>query len=249
MRACIQLAAMAMAWASVAMPLVPTTAQPTAPSRPQVKNAPDFAGLNAEYRRLRARDAPKCCGFTAPIFGRTVSFWLFDRFEPAYEAQNSEQFILEFVPQGETVETWTRMITLQGFRGTGAAPLSTAEMQSRFFGTSRGCQAGHFSKVIASGTLPDGIEYNLSSNGCGSTAAGGYAGAISGRGEQFIVLLMRDAQNAYVLQYAERGEGFAPGGQPMADATVEAAMSRFRTIGFCRNSTAIDDCSIAFADR
>lgn len=217
-----------------------------AQSAPKVRNAPDFAGVISDFRNRRAADAGNCCGFSAPVFDRNISFTVFDTFEPAYEAQNDRQLILEFVPKGMTVDDWAKMITLSAFRGAGATPMSTAEMQQRFFNTSQGCETASFSRVIASGRLKDGAEYNLSSNGCGSTAAGGYPGARSGRGEQFIALLLRDAQNVVVLQYAERGEGFAQGQQPIADEMVPVVMSRFRSIAFCRDKTASGDCSIAF---
>lgn len=232
-----------LALAAVLLPQGPIAAQ----SASVVRNAPDFAGVINLYRRQRQQDADSCCTFEAPVFDRTMAFRVFGTFEPAYEARNGQQMILEFVPQGETVQNWTRMITLSAFRGTGAAPLSTAEMQARFFDTAKGCERGNFSRVIASGRLGDGTEYNLSSNGCGSTAAGGYPGATSGRGEQFLVLLLRTSQDVVVLQYAERGEGFGPGGQPIGDEAVKTVMSQFRSIGFCRNKTPVGDCSIAFA--
>lgn len=221
----------------------------SAQGAPQVRNAPDLADAIADYRKRRAADPENCCTFSAPVFDRDIRFHVFGTFEPAFEAKNERQMILEFVPQGETVQNWTRMITLSAFRGAGTAPVSTAEMQQRFFNTGKGCEVANFSRVIASGRLTDGTEYNLSSNGCGSTAAGGYPGAVSGRGEQFIALLLRDEQNVAVLQYAERGEAFAAGEPPIGDTVVEAVMSRFRSIAFCRNKSVSDDCSIAFSAR
>lgn len=223
-----------------------SVAPAVAQSPPKVRNAPDFADVVSDYRKRRAQDPDGCCVFSAPIFDRTMAFRVFDTFEPVYEAQNDRQLILEFVPQGATVESWTRMITLSAFRGAGSAPVSTADMQQRFFATQKGCEIASFSRIIASGRLNDGTEYNLSSNGCGSTAAGGYPGARSGRGEQFLALLLRDDQNIVVLQYAERGEGFREGQQPITDDMVPAMMSRFRSIAFCRDKTATGDCSIAF---
>ena len=75
---------------------------------PQVRNAPDFAGIIAGYRTQRAKDPDSCCTYSAPVFGREVRFHLFGTFEPAYEAKNDRQMILEFVPQGECVQNWTR---------------------------------------------------------------------------------------------------------------------------------------------
>jgi len=227
---------------AVALPAAPLAAQ----SAPKVRNKADFAGIASEYRRQRAADPEACCSFSAPVSDRTISFRLFDTFEPVYEAQNERQKIVEFVPEGATVESWTRMITLSAFNGAGAAPVSTAEMQARFFNSSQGCQTSNFSRVISSGRMADGTEYNLSSNGCGSTEGDGYPGAVSGRGEQFLALLLRDSQNVVVLQYAERGEGFAPGGEPISDETAKAVMSRFRSVAFCRSETPPGDCSIAF---
>lgn len=224
---------------------VPGVAAAQSPS--QVRNAPDFAGVIAAYRKQRASDPDSCCTFSAPVFEREVRFQVFGTFEPAFEARTERQLIMEFVPEGETVENWTRMITFSAFKDAGTATVSTADMQQRFFNTAKGCEVANFSRVIASGRMADGTEYNLSSNGCGSTAAGGYPGARTGRGEQFLALLLRDEQNVAVLQYAERGEAFGPGGEPVGDALVLAMMSRFRSIAFCRGKTVSDDCSIAFS--
>lgn len=236
---------------SLALVLVALAAPDSAISQtpPQVRNAADFAGVIGGYRAQRAADPESCCTYSAQVFGRDVQFHLFEPFEPAYEAKNDRQMIIEFVPRGETVQNWTRMITFSAFMGPGSAPISTAEMQQRFFNTGQGCEIANFSRVIASGRLADGTEYNLSTNGCGSTAAGGYPGAKRGRGEQFIALLLRDEENVAVLQYAERGEGFSAGAPPIGDNLVEVMMSRFRSIAFCRNKPVSDDCSIAFSAR
>lgn len=235
------------AFALLALALVAIPDFVISQTAPQVRNAPDLAGEIAVYRDQREKDPDGCCTFSAPVFGREVRFRVFDTFEPAFEAKNERQMIVEFVPKGETVENWTRMITFSAFKGAGAAPVSTADMQQRFFNVSKGCEVANFSRVIASGRLPDGTEYNLSSNGCGSTAAGGYPGARSGRGEQFLALLLRDPENVAVLQYAERGEGFSAGQEPVPDVMVQAMISRFRSIAFCRDKTVSDNCSIAFA--
>lgn len=234
---------------AAALALLLSTPSLMAQSSPQVRNAPDFAGVIATLRQQRARDPDSCCSYSASVFDREVRFQIFGTFEPAYEAKNDRQLIVEFVPKGETVQNWTRMITFSAFRGAGAAEISTADMQQRFFNSSKGCEVANFSRVIASGRMADGTEYNLSSNGCGSTAAGGYPGATSGRGEQFLALLLRDDQNVAVLQYAERGSSFAVGQEPVPDALVEAVMSRFHSIAFCRSKTVSDECSIAFSAR
>lgn len=236
-----------LAFAGLSLAMLATPDVAISQNPPLVRNAPDLAGEIATYREQRAKDPDRCCTYSAPVFGREVRFQVFGTFEPAFEAKNERQMIVEFVPEGETVENWTRMITFSTFRGAGAAPVSTADMQQRFFNVSAGCEVANFSRVIASGRLADGTEYNLSSNGCGSTAAGGYPGARSGRGEQFLALLLRDSANVAVLQYAERGEGFSEGQEPVTDAMVPAVMSRFRSIAFCRDKAVSDNCSIAFA--
>lgn len=239
-----KISAIALAMLTIAAPEFAISQTP-----PQVRNAPDFAGVISGYRAQRAKDPESCCSYSAPVFGREVRFHIFDTFEPAYEAKNDRQMIVEFVPQGQTVQNWTRMITFSAFEGAGTAAVSTAEMQQRFFDTGKGCEVANFSRVIASGRLADGTEYNLSSNGCGSTAAGGYPGAVSGRGEQFLALLLRDSENVAVLQYAERGKGFGSSSPPIGDEAIEAMMSRFRSIAFCRAKAVTGDCSIAFSAR
>lgn len=55
---------------------------------PQVRNAPDFAGVISGYRAQRAKDPDSCCTYSAAVFGREMRFHVFGTFEPAYEAKN-----------------------------------------------------------------------------------------------------------------------------------------------------------------
>lgn len=51
-----------------------------------------------------------------PIFSQLVSFYLPEGFVPQFENAQGPNYIMEFVPQGETVKRWTQMITVTGGR-------------------------------------------------------------------------------------------------------------------------------------
>jgi hypothetical protein len=63
-------------------------------------------------------------------------------FVVGHTAERGPMFIEELIPEGETVEQWTRMITKQRFAGT-AGSLSPEELMSRMAsGLAGGCPGG-----------------------------------------------------------------------------------------------------------
>lgn len=69
-------------------------------------------------------------------------------FVVGYEASNAEQSILELVPQGETVQNWSAMITDQRLGGLAkrATPRQFAELMAN--GMAKGCPGGKVTRII-----------------------------------------------------------------------------------------------------
>ena len=61
-----------------------------------------------------------------PLFGRTLSFQLPSGMVVANNKRNDTHVLIEYVPKGETLGNWTRLVTVQAYRGLGAAQETTS---------------------------------------------------------------------------------------------------------------------------
>lgn len=143
----------------------------------------------------------------APVFGQVVLFPLPDGFVPAWEQANADGYVNESVPQGETVEAWSQMVTLTGSRGLwGADPRAIVESVAA--GYAAACPGSFASDELGAPAVP----------GARATAAAWLAcGDAGGRSEAMVILVMTGAQDAYTLQWAARGPA---GGRPGYDAAA-----------------------------
>ena len=62
-------------------------------------------------------------------------------------------------------------------------------------------------------------------NGCASLPAGAYPEALSGAGEQDFIIIFRDGETIYTLNYAERGASFKGKNPPHKNADAERILS------------------------
>ena len=70
------------------------------------------------FVRIRLRTAlmtAMLAGLAAPLSAGELTSAELPGFHSAYQAENARQSIEEFVPEGETVEDWSRMVTFQRF--------------------------------------------------------------------------------------------------------------------------------------
>jgi hypothetical protein len=126
-------------------------------------------------------------------------------FVRATNRNNGTNVLIEFVPSGETVANWSRMVTIPS-----------------------ACKSGAIYRDFGQSDLGGGLERTIIANGCASLPPGAYPKALPGAGEQDFIIIFRDRETVYTLNYAERGNPFPPGRPPIAIArTAEILASRF----------------------
>ena len=78
-----------------------------------------IAALGALLASSAAAQGPVPSAFTviSPIFGQLVTFSLPTSFVTVFENTNGPSYIREAVLKGETVKSWTQMITVTGAKG------------------------------------------------------------------------------------------------------------------------------------
>ena len=164
-----------------------------------------------------------------PLFRRVFDFRVPAGFVPQPLQRNDKEVLVEFLQIGETFDTWTRLITVRGFRGLGASPLPTYEIATNLFdpkpcGPTGRVYIGPEKPIV--GTLRRSVVVIS----CGPASGKAYAGEKAGGGEQDFIYLFRDDQHLYTLQYAIRGASFdkPPIDPSQADAILTAALGDVR---------------------
>jgi hypothetical protein len=180
-------------------------------------------GLALSLLTLPQAAAAKGRAETVPLYGRTLSFTLPADMVRANDKDNGTNRLIEYVPKGETVANWTRLVTIQAYRGLGAAPQPTADISRQAFYPAA-CTMGPIYQDNGEVVLKGGLKRSLVLNGCASLPPGAYPEALAGAGEQDFILIFRDSDTIYTLNYAVRGKPFAGKAPPIALATAEALL-------------------------
>src|SRR5450756_3128991 len=87
------------------------------------------------------RPSPASVTVISPVFSQLVRFSMPAQFVAAHENTKDNFYIREAVPKGETVETWTQMITVTGSKGmAGVANFSAQKLAASIaFGFKKAC--------------------------------------------------------------------------------------------------------------
>jgi hypothetical protein len=137
----------------------------------------------------------------SPIFSQLLAFKMPLAFHVANEETAPHSYIREAVLQGETVDQWTQMITVTGYKGVAADPGPPPAVLINTL-------ADNFKKACPDtitvgdlGSIPiDGYPAGLAFLACGTAIEGGNA-----HSEAALVLVVKGTQDYYSIQWAERG--------------------------------------------
>ncbi|WP_422060892.1 hypothetical protein [Sphingopyxis sp.] len=170
-----------------------------------------------------------------PLYGRVLGFNLPPGFVAQPPKSNGTNFLMEFVPKGETVENWTRLVTVQAFRGAGRQPTASADIAKAAFDP-QACVIGRVYLFGGEQTVQGALKRSLIVSGCGSLPAGAYPKAMKGASERDAILFFRDADTLYTLNYAER----SPLATKVAPFTLASATAKltatFGNVRLCANA-------------
>ncbi|CUW39922.1 conserved protein of unknown function [Magnetospirillum sp. XM-1] len=148
-----------------------------------------------------AAPATEAMQVVTPVFSQLVGYSVPGNFVPAAENSTAEQYIQELVLSGQTVESWTQMITLTGIKGLAANPNATPEALALRIGGGfqQACPASFqgtsFGEIKLSGH--DAFALVVS---CGTANVAGKP-----HSESALVIVIKGQADYYTLQWAERG--------------------------------------------
>lgn len=158
-----------------------------------------------------------------PLFTRTLSFQLPSDMVVANNKRNDTHVLIEYVPKGESLGNWTRLVTVQAYRGLGASAETTASIARRAFYPTA-CRIGPIYRDDGEHRVTAEVTQSIIANGCESLPKGAYPKALKGAGEQDYICLFRDRETIYTLNYAVRGAPFKGRVPPVAVDGGEALL-------------------------
>ena len=146
------------------------------------------------------------------IFHQLVAFHQPAEFDvhTATETTREKSYLREVVLQGETVDRWTQMLTVTGYRGLAQVAGATPERMGGNIasGFQKACPGSYAGKAVGTLTLSGRPAY-LELVRCGSVAdTGGAPGAR--HSETALIAVIAGDEDFYTLQWAERGSPLEP---------------------------------------
>lgn len=135
------------------------------------------------------------------IFSQLVAYSVPPTFVPAFRNTTNGHYTQELVPQGETVQNWTQMITVTGAQGLASAPnLTPKALAERMAAGFKDLCPASFSAARI-GELKVGEHDAFGAViGCGTTGAGSPP-----RSEHMLLIVIKGQADYYTIQWAERG--------------------------------------------
>ena len=205
-----------------------------------------LASLSLAGFATASTEAPPT-NFVIRLYARVLGFHLPAGFRAVAPHSDGRQFLMEIVPEGETVENWTRLITIRATRGI-PADLASADIAKRVFDPAS-CTQGHLYRDFGERKVEGSLRLSVLAIGCGALPPGAYPAALSGAGEQDFILMFRDDDAIYTLNYAVRGAPFSGDHPPIDPALAEATLrAQFGTARVCATASETGCTDIIAAD-
>jgi hypothetical protein len=163
-----------------------------------------LALLAAAAPAAQGADAPRpgpAVRVVTPVFHRLVAFSLPPPFRLGFERTTGNIYVREHVPEGETVEEWSRMITLSGVQGMAYSPEATPQGYLRAL--ARGFQRHCPDTYVALDLGPQPLAREPSAAivvSCGHVTSGGKA-----HSETSVMVAIKGSDDFYALQWTEHG--------------------------------------------
>lgn len=181
------------------------------------ENQPEEAQM---MRETWAKTDKPSISVVQQIYNRVISIDLPRKFVTAYRQRSPAGYIVEYLPDGQTLANWTQMITITSNPGVGAAKAEDEAIAAYIFNRSN-CPGKLFRDL---GPLKSATSARTRAVviGCGAVGGDDDAAAVAGASERAAIAFLRDEENIWTVQFAERN---LPGqSRPHFDLATASAM-------------------------
>jgi hypothetical protein len=176
-----------------------------------------------------------------PIYNRVLSFKLPRPFVTAFRQQSPAGYIVEYLPDGQTLANWTQMITITSRPGVGAAQVEDDALADFIF-NKRSCP-GWLYRDLGAVPSPTTARQRVIVLGCDEVQGSDYSKAVPGASERAAIMFVRDGENVWSVQFAQRN---LPGQKlPLFDPATAPAVIAKLAIQACAASDTSAECTTA----
>ena len=166
-----------------------------------MKVCPRVPGESVPYPSCLKQQPVTSIPAVTPVFSELVRFTPPEGFAIALEDSRDPHYTREMVPEGETSEIWTQMITLKAEKGLSADPKSTPQPYlEKFAGNFRGACPDTFAAKWIGPTTVSGHDAHVAWLSCGTLESGSNA-----RSDSFLIVAIKGTNDFYRILWAEQG--------------------------------------------
>ena len=177
-----------------------------------------------------------------PIFSQIVVFRLPAGWKPGHENASPSSYILEFIPQDQTVQVWKEMITVQGFRNLAQNPKATpsAFLSVIAAGLRKICGEELIAHSLGDRKV-DSFDAHAAIIGCPRMPVDAF-GARAGQSEIAYYVAIKGTNDLYIVQRAVRGDAFSKNDAPISAGNAEEFLRPLQPIKICERSEPKNQC-------
>lgn len=218
-----------------------------APAAAQQVPAEQIAAQAEAMRQLWRNTAGKPVNLQLPLFGAMLRFSLPAQYLIKFQGETPDQFLVEYAPDGQSLEDWQSLLTVRAWRGIGAANMTSAAVADRLFHPRKDCPEDPVYRTLGEKPLAAGVTITTVAFGCAALPKGAYPAAQAGAGEQDFLWLLRDSENFYAIKFSQRGPAWQVDEPPIPLAEAEAQLARFGPPLLCAAAEPAPGCADVLA--
>jgi hypothetical protein len=166
---------------------------------------------------------------TVPVHGGVLEFAMPHGFVPALRVQHEGQFMMAFIPDGESWPDFSQAVLVQSSNRLGSAPDTTAAIAEAVFKPGA-CAGDPIWTALGEKDVGSAVPAFLASTGCASLADN------PAQGQQSLVTLLRGDPDAAALIFARRLPAFNASEPPISPDAARRQIAAFGDIILCRSA-------------
>lgn len=168
-----------------------------------------------------------------PIYSQAVMVAIPKGWKAAHEEARGPNYIFEAIPDGESLEAWTEMLTVQGFKGLARNPQATPEALTKSLARMVVNSCGRNTTFESLGhTTVDTFDAYAAIIGCAALPQS-VSGAREGQGEIAYYLVVKGREDLYLIHRAIRGPAFDTNAPPISSDNAGRIEASLQPVKLC----------------
>jgi hypothetical protein len=152
---------------------------------------------------------------------------------PAHRADNGNHFIVELLPEGQTLDKWEELLAIQGFRGKKYTIYQMLELLKQMF---RRISQEQFVYYPGKEGKVDGHNFISAIIGCAGLKQDHPSGLRTNEGEFGYYMVIEGKKDIYVVYHAWRGAAYERNHYPVAGRKVREWAGHMEKMRFIDNN-------------